>query len=104
MAVEKLIRDGQVAVLYSPGFGAGWSSWSDDKEWFLFDKGLALLVLDSAGIEVIKGYVHAAFNGGGGCLGGAIGLKVRWLPAGQRFRIHEYDGSESIVLEQDEEV
>jgi len=26
MAVEKLIRDGKVAVLYSPGYGAGWST------------------------------------------------------------------------------
>ena len=26
--MEKVIRDGKVAVLYSPGYGAGWSySW-----------------------------------------------------------------------------
>ena len=27
--VDKVIRDGKVAVLYSPGFGAGWSTWAD---------------------------------------------------------------------------
>ena len=26
--MDKVIRDGKVAVLYSPGFGAGWSTWS----------------------------------------------------------------------------
>ena len=25
---EKYIKDGQVAVAYSPGFGAGWSTWN----------------------------------------------------------------------------
>ena len=25
--MEKVIRDGKVAVLYSPGYGAGWSTW-----------------------------------------------------------------------------
>ena len=27
--MEKVIRDGLVAVLYAPGFGAGWFSWHD---------------------------------------------------------------------------
>ena len=27
---EKYIKDGKVAVAYSPGFGAGWSTWNDD--------------------------------------------------------------------------
>jgi len=29
--MTKYIRDGKVAVLYSPGFGAGWSTWNDDE-------------------------------------------------------------------------
>ena len=29
--MEKVIRNGQVAVLYSPGFGAGWYSWNEKK-------------------------------------------------------------------------
>ena len=27
---DKVIRDGKVAVIISPGFGAGWSTWADD--------------------------------------------------------------------------
>ena len=26
--MQKVIRDGKVAVLYSPGYGAGWYTWS----------------------------------------------------------------------------
>lgn len=28
--MDKVIRDGMVAVIYSPGYGAGWSSWNRD--------------------------------------------------------------------------
>ena len=34
--MEKVIRDGQVAVLYSPGYGAGWFTWHGVEE-LLFD-------------------------------------------------------------------
>jgi hypothetical protein len=30
--MEKVIRDGKVGVLYSPGHGAGWYSWHDVEE------------------------------------------------------------------------
>ena len=26
--IEKVVRDGKVAVLVSPGYGAGWSTWN----------------------------------------------------------------------------
>ena len=36
---ERVVRDGRVAVLVSPGFGAGWSTWADRelRERLLFD-------------------------------------------------------------------
>lgn len=30
--MEKVIRDGKVAVLYSPGYGAGWTTWTYDSK------------------------------------------------------------------------
>lgn len=30
--MEKVIRDGKVAVLYSPGYGAGWTTWEYDSK------------------------------------------------------------------------
>jgi hypothetical protein len=31
--------------------------------------------------------------------GGLEDLVITWVPVGERFRIEEYDGSESLVLE-----
>ena len=30
--MEKVIRDDKVAVLYSPGYGAGWSTWCSNDD------------------------------------------------------------------------
>lgn len=30
--------------------------------------------------------------------GGAENLEIKWIPEGKLFRIHEYDGSEYIIL------
>ena len=35
--IEKLSQDGKVAVLYSPGFGAGWYTWNMTVPQILFD-------------------------------------------------------------------
>jgi hypothetical protein len=35
--MKKLIRDGKVAVLYSPGFGAGWSTWNQELPELVFN-------------------------------------------------------------------
>ena len=39
MEIRKVVRDGKVAVLVSPGLGEGWSTWADKgfKEFALFD-------------------------------------------------------------------
>lgn len=45
--MEKLEKDGKVAILYSPGFGAGWSTWNS--EWadqLVFDKEIAEAILN----------------------------------------------------------
>ncbi len=34
--IQKLSQDGKVAVLYSPGFGAGWYTWNTDAPEILF--------------------------------------------------------------------
>lgn len=94
--VNKLIRDGEVAVLYSSGFGAGWSSWNLEwAEQLVFDADLALAVEkgDMAQAERIAD----TLTGGDGYLGGIKGLTLMWLPVGTRFRISEYDGAESVI-------
>lgn len=93
MTVEKYIKDGKVAVLYSPGFGAGWVSWNDEHaEYLAFDKDLVQAVLDG-NLTLAASLAEAS---AGIYAGGARDLKVEWLNPGDMFEIEEYDGNESI--------
>ena len=98
--VEKVIRDGKVAVLYSPGYGAGWSSWwhSNDvpKEFAVFDKSLVEAVERGDSYGKVEEMLKEKFPGQYLCLLGWP-VKIKWLPVGTQFRIDEYDGSESVV-------
>lgn len=101
--MEKVVRDGKVAVLVSPGFGAGWYTWSrdDDKsECLLFDPEMVQWVLD--GKEGPMPDMEAKYGLEYFYDGGASDLVVRWVPVGAKFRIDEYDGAESLVLESNE--
>lgn len=95
--INKLIRDGKVAVLYSPGYGAGWSTWNDNefKEFLLFDVGLVELVLNKE-LDKIDNYIKEKFGDKYVCTIGAEDLDVEWIPVGTEFRVTEYDGYESI--------
>jgi len=102
--VNKVIRDGKVAVVVSPGFGAGWSTWSycgeeDYRDFMLFDPTLVDMVERGASAETIETYV-TSMHPGTYC-GGADGLTIQWLTVGTAFRIHEYDGSESVEIRDD---
>lgn len=95
---EKLIKDGKVAVLYSPGFGAGWYSWHSDKR-LLFHPEIVQKVLDDKRREITDKFI-LDLTGIDIYTGGARDLKVEWLPEGTLFEINEYDGSESISLKE----
>jgi len=98
--MEKLVRDGKVAVLVSPGFGAGWSTWNQTEygHEMIFDPVLAAYV-DEGKIEEAKTYVSMRFPEAYD--GGVDDLVVHWVPVGTAFRIHEYDGSESIEVKEE---
>ena len=95
--VEKLIRDGMVAVIYSPGFGGGWSTWNPDYPEILFDPVLASYVEDN---KLDEAYTYITMRWPDVYTGGVDDLSVQWLPVGTKFRIHEYDGSESIEIKE----
>ena len=50
--MEKVIENGQVAVIYSPGFGAGWYTWNQSRFPELND-GTALL-FDPILVDLVK--------------------------------------------------
>lgn len=93
--MNKLERDGKVAVLVSPGFGAGWSTWNSDHD-LMFDPEIAQAVLDN---DHYKAEKIATNKYPDAYLGGISDLIVRWVNKGERFKINEYDGSETLVLE-----
>lgn len=91
--MNKVIRDGKVAVLYSPEFGAGWSTWNTEYPELMFDPGVVDLLERNQQDELLA-YVNLKWPDA--YLGGMGQLKIAWLPEGTQFRIAEYDGSESI--------
>lgn len=94
--VEKVVRDGMVAVLVSPGYGAGWSKWADDdkKLTALFDR--RFVEAAEAGVKDIESVCEEVFGGDYMYTGGWRNIQVRWLPEGTVFIVEEYDGSENL--------
>jgi hypothetical protein len=88
----RVIRDGKVAVLYSPGYGAGWFSWNTDWPAMVFDPDMVAAV-ESGDCEAQERIASEkwpnAYTGG-------LPLKIEWIDKGERFEINEYDGSESV--------
>ena len=94
--MEKVIRNGQVAVLYSPGFGAGWYSWNSNKE-LLFHPKLVEMVENNRQSEITTQWIQENLGINNVYCGGADDLQIKWLDEGTIFEIDEYDGSESII-------
>jgi hypothetical protein len=103
MKADRVVRGGKVAVLYSPGYGAGWSTWnSSDGEgndglenFLLYDPTLVSMVEDDRRDSIPK-YVESVYPESYFYGGGASKLSIYWVPEGVMFRVTEYDGSESI--------
>ena len=93
--MEKIEKDGKVAVLYSPGLGAGWSTWADDdqKEALCMDARIVgpFLAGDKAGAVAAAVAMFPGLYAGG-----ADDLRVMWIEKGKAFEVEEYDGSESV--------
>ena len=87
--MEKIVRDGMVAVAVSGGFGAGWSTWNSISP---TDARFNQLFLDGNFDEVVRICDEEDL----GYAGGAHDVDIVWVPVGTRFVINEYDGSESL--------
>lgn len=106
--MEKVIRDGKVAVLYSPSYGAGWSTANhgslNDTDVLLFDPEIVSLVEKHENGEIshmnmcdkIMYYCDNKYGENVLYYGGSGNLWIAWIPIGKEFRIAEYDGYEYI--------
>ena len=97
MSIEKVIRNGQVGVLVSPDYGAGFLTWGAPHE-AIFNPTLIELVESKKLDEAIE-FVETTWPGL--YTGGVHNLRVFWVPEGKEFIIEEYDGYESLVLKEE---
>lgn len=114
--MNKVVRDGKVAVLISVDYGLGWSTENYAfRNELLFDPVVVEIVLkwaeDSNTLrgdaydvayeqyhKSVEDHVNKEYQGLVST-GGISGLMVEWVPMGERFYIRDYDGAESLVLE-----
>ena len=91
--IKKHIKDGFVAVIFSPGFGSGFHTWGAPIE-AVFDPDLveAILINDTQSVEKIIATKYPDFTYIKG-----TELDVEWVREGDKFRIDEYDGREEVV-------
>jgi hypothetical protein len=94
--VNKLVRDGRVAVVYSPKYGGGWYSWNPGLLEVLFDPVIVDFV-EKQQWEELKVYVTLKYPKI--YTGGMEGLTIEWIPEGTFFRVNEYDGAETIEIQ-----
>lgn len=116
--VDKVIRGDKVAVLISPGFGAGWTTWNQDHkdvEQMLYDPDIVNALLEFMAKEdtdwrvkdgsrrclvmKIKEIANAKYNQDPDDYyfeNGLRDVEVVWVQMGRKFIINEYDGAESI--------
>lgn len=101
-------------VLVSYGFGAGWSTWEKPElaydrrviEFWLAHKNDAQWKKDistySREMNPVLKEAYAFFKSIGYndvYFGGFANCELEWVPVGARFRINEYDGAESLEIE-----
>jgi hypothetical protein len=98
--IPKLNEEGKVAVLYSPGFGAGWYTWNQTVPQILFDPAIVKFV-EKEKFDELATYVALKYPDI--YTGGMKDLKVAWIPEGTLFRVNDYDGSESIELKENDD-
>jgi hypothetical protein len=90
--MNKVRRDGKVAVIYSPHYGAGWYSWHLIPE-LLFDPAVVAMI-ETDRYEEIESY--CAEHWPDAYIGDPEDLTIAWVEEGCEFQIEEYDGAEKL--------
>lgn len=90
---------GQVAVLVSPSYGCGWSTWnSSHNSFFAMDKILVEMKLSNAPEEEVEKYCKEALGIDYVCMGGWESVTIVYLGEGTVFEITDNDGYEMIDI------
>ena len=86
-------ENGELGVLISVGFGAGWSTWNDTN--LAYDKRIIEKWLEHPTADEMRDYAKS-LGYREPYMGGYCSLRLKFVPRGTLFCIHEYDGAESI--------
>lgn len=92
--MNKVIRDGMVAVITASNYGGGWFSGHADLS-ALYDPELVEWI-ESGKSDIKLEYFVGKFPEHS--MSTLRHLRVTWIPVGAEFIIDEYDGFESVVL------
>lgn len=104
MAIEHYYdEDGNALILYSPEYGAGWSTWDDP--WDVDSELRYAIARDKRVVEYyiknnpteqeMKNFLETL--GYMGVFMGGYDLEIARIPKGHQFRIDEYDGAEQVI-------
>lgn len=96
--MDRIIKDGKVAVLVSPGWGAGFHTWNDIPN-LCFCPYIVNHILNGTKDEIRVSEIKKFYNLDDDKYVSTLGLKdlvIEWVPQGTHFTINEYDGNESI--------
>lgn len=100
--MSKVIKNGKVAVLYSPGWGAGWSTWNTNySEELIFHEKIVEMVEMGIQHEIDEDWIKLNIGIDNCYTGGAEDLRIEWIPLGTKFTIYDYDGWETILTTND---
>lgn len=92
--VEKYYNEnGELGVLISVGYGAGWSTWNNEE--LAYDKRIIEKWLERPTADEMSDYV-GSLGYKRPYMGGYSSLRLEFVPRGTLFCIHEYDGAESV--------
>jgi len=97
--MDKVIRDGKVAVLYSGDYGAAWYNSHQCKELVFYPK-IVELVEQNRRNEITEELVADILGiDEDDCpsISGRQDLTIEWVEVGTKFRIQQYDGTEWVV-------
>jgi hypothetical protein len=95
--MNKVIQYGRVAVIYSPGWGSGWSTENPNHPECMFDPETVAWVENN-----FVGPMPDFAAKWGECFNyhaaEAQELLIFWVPVGSLFRVNNYDGSEGVEV------
>ena len=100
--LNRIVRDGLVAVICSDAYGAGWHS-HHGIDSLLFDPEIVAMIESDKSPEHIHDYCLRTYSDFHVGYSRGVELRITWIPVGVQFRISEYDGLEHVVYRTQDE-